>query len=115
MNNIHTELDTVSPPPAWECPPGKFPSSLLHGAYQMHRFRRHTTTKHDIWLEIRVICEVTFESETFDKLQICNKLISIFGNVQFNWPTLFQAFFVKFTVIFFHECVHSIIPHQHTK
>ena len=35
------------------------------------------------------------------------------GNVQFNWPKLFQAFSVKFTVIFFHKCVHSIIPHQH--
>ena len=35
------------------------------------------------------------------------------GNVQFNWPKLFQAFFVKFTVNFFHACVHSIIPHKH--
>ena len=24
-----------------------------------------------------------------------------------------QAFSVKLTLIFFHECVHSIIPHQH--
>ena len=30
-----------------------------------------------------------------------------------NWPKLFQAFSVKFTLIFYHECVHSIIPHQH--
>ena len=36
-----------------------------------------------------------------------------FGNVQFNWLKLFQAFSVKFTFIFFHECVHSIIPRQH--
>ena len=34
-------------------------------------------------------------------------------------PKLFQAFSVKFTLIFskvlifFHKCVHSIIPHQH--
>ena len=35
------------------------------------------------------------------------------GNVQLNWPKLFQAFSVNFTLIFFHECVHSIIPHQH--
>ncbi len=39
----HTELDTVPPAPAWTCPLWKFRSSLLHGAYQMHRFRRHTT------------------------------------------------------------------------
>ena len=37
----------------------------------------------------------------------------LLGNVQFNWPKLFQAFFVKFTVNFFHACVHSIIPHKH--
>ena len=35
------------------------------------------------------------------------------GNVQLNWPKLFQAFPVNFTLISFHECVHSIIPHQH--
>ena len=35
------------------------------------------------------------------------------GNVQDAWPKLFQAFSVKFTLIFFHECVESIIPHQH--
>ena len=35
------------------------------------------------------------------------------GNVQDNWPKLFQAFSVKFTLHFFHECVHSIIPDQH--
>ena len=34
-------------------------------------------------------------------------------NVQLYWPKLFQAFSVNFTLIFFHECVHSIIPHQH--
>ena len=34
------------------------------------------------------------------------------GNVQDNWPKLFQAFSVKFTLKIFHECVHSIIPHQ---
>ena len=35
------------------------------------------------------------------------------GNVvKLNWPKLFQAFSVKFTVIIFHECVHSIIPHH---
>ena len=34
------------------------------------------------------------------------------GNVELNWPKLFQAFSVKFTLIFYHECVHSIIPHQ---
>ena len=39
----HTELDTVPPPPAWKCPLGKFRCHILHGAYQMHRFRRHTT------------------------------------------------------------------------
>ena len=39
----HTELDTVPPPPACKCPLGKFRSSLLHGACQMHRFGRHTT------------------------------------------------------------------------
>ena len=37
----------------------------------------------------------------------------IFGNVQFNWPKLFQAFSVKVTFNCFLECVHSIIPHQH--
>ena len=36
-----------------------------------------------------------------------------FGNVELNWLKLFQAFSVKFTVIIFHECVHSIIPHKH--
>ena len=36
-----------------------------------------------------------------------------FGNVELNWPKLFQAFFVKVTLIFYHQCVHSIIPHQH--
>ena len=35
------------------------------------------------------------------------------GNVQLNWPKLFQAFSVNFTLIVFYECVHSIIPHQH--
>ena len=40
----HTELDTVPPPPAWKCPLGKFRSGIMHGAYQMHRFRRHTTS-----------------------------------------------------------------------
>ena len=35
------------------------------------------------------------------------------GNVEFNWPKLFQGFSVKFTLIVFHECIHSIIPHQH--
>ena len=35
------------------------------------------------------------------------------GNVELNWPKLFQAFSVKLTLIFYHECVHSIIPHQH--
>ena len=35
------------------------------------------------------------------------------GNVELPCPKLFQAFSVKFTLIFFHECVHSIIPHQH--
>ena len=34
------------------------------------------------------------------------------GNVQVNSPKLFQAFSVKFTLIFFLACVHSIIPHQ---
>ena len=45
MQHTHspTELDTMPPPPAWKCPLGKFRSSLLHGACQMHRFRRHTT------------------------------------------------------------------------
>ena len=38
-----------------------------------------------------------------------------FGNVELNWPKLFQAFSVKFILIFYHECVHSIIPHQHMK
>ena len=38
---------------------------------------------------------------------------TFFGNVELNWPKLFQAFFVKVTLIFYHECVHSIIPHQH--
>ena len=37
----------------------------------------------------------------------------LIGNVELNWPKLFQAFSVKFTLIFYHECVHSIIPHQH--
>ena len=31
----------------------------------------------------------------------CVSTCTNFGNVQFNWPKLFQAFFVKFTVIFF--------------
>ena len=39
----HTELDTVPPPSPWKCHLGKFRSSLLYGAYQMHRFRRPTT------------------------------------------------------------------------
>ena len=34
------------------------------------------------------------------------------GNVQDDWPKLFEAFSVKFTLILFHECVQSIIPHQ---
>ena len=45
--------------------------------------------------------------------RVDNKRLSIIGNVQFNWPKLFQAFSIKFTLILFHECVHSIIPHQH--
>ena len=35
------------------------------------------------------------------------------GNVQDDWPKLFQAFSVKFTLNSFHECVHSIILYQH--
>ena len=35
------------------------------------------------------------------------------GNVQFNWPKLFQAFSVILSLIFFHKCIHSIIPHQY--
>ena len=31
------------------------------------------------------------------------------GNVQFNWPKLFQAFSVILSLIFFHNCIHSII------
>ena len=34
------------------------------------------------------------------------------GNVKVNWPKLFKAFSVKFGLICFHDCVHSIIPHQ---
>ena len=37
------ELNTVPPMPARKCPLGKFRSSILHDAYQMHRFRGHTT------------------------------------------------------------------------
>ena len=36
-----------------------------------------------------------------------------FGNVQFNWPKLFQAFSVTLSLIFFHNCINSIIPHQY--
>ena len=42
-----------------------------------------------------------------------NRSFSDFGNVELNWPKLFQAFSVKFTLIVYHECVHSIIPHKH--
>ena len=42
-----------------------------------------------------------------------HELITFVGNVELNWPKLFQAFFVKVTLIFYHQCVHSIIPHQH--
>ena len=35
------------------------------------------------------------------------------GNVEQECLKLFQAFSVKLTIIFFHECIHSIIPHQH--
>ena len=44
----HTELDTVPPQPAWKCPLGKFRSSILHGAYQMHRFTRCIGIQPDI-------------------------------------------------------------------
>ena len=44
---------------------------------------------------------------------IANQSKLIGGNVELPCPKLFQAFSVKFTLIFFHECVHSIIPHQH--
>ena len=37
----------------------------------------------------------------------------VMTNVELNWPKLFQAFSVKFTLMFYHECVHSIIPPQH--
>ena len=49
----------------------------------------------------------------FSKPSICGEIINdlnyclayrFFGNVQFNWPKLFQAFSAKFTLIFFHEC-----------
>ena len=36
-------------------------------------------------------------------------LLCFMGNVQVNWPKLFQVFSVTFT----YACVHSIIPHQH--
>ena len=39
------------PSPAWKCPPGKFRSSLLHGAYQMNRCRWHTTWSRYSWPE----------------------------------------------------------------
>ena len=35
------------------------------------------------------------------------------GNVQFNWPKLFQAFSVILSLICFHNYIHLIIPHQH--
>ena len=44
---------------------------------------------------------------------MCNDDGSILGNVQFNWPKLFQAFFVILSLICFHRCIHSIIPHQY--
>ena len=37
---------------------------------------------------------------------------AIIGNVQVNWPKLFQDFLSSLPS-FFHACVHSIIPHQH--
>ena len=59
------------------------------------------------------------EKIIFFILLISAQLIHLYcvqGNVKDNWPILFQAFSVKFRPIhlkFFHDCVHSIIPHQH--
>ena len=39
--------------------------------------------------------------------------VNSLGNVELNWPKLLQAFSVKLTIIFYHECVRSIILHQH--
>ena len=52
---------------------------------------------------------VTFRTMSLDVHGISTNL----GNVELNWPKLFQAFSVKFTLLFCHEYVHSIIPHQH--
>ena len=48
------------------------------------------------------------ETDTFMAFFTIN-LLCFLGNVQVNWPKLFQVFSVTFT----YACVHSIIPHQH--
>ena len=40
-------------------------------------------------------------------------LITQFGHVERPWSKFFSGISVKFTLIFFHECVQSIIPRQH--
>ena len=42
-----------------------------------------------------------------------NETDQLVGNVEQECPKLFQAFSVKLTIIFFHECIQSIITHQH--
>ena len=46
---------------------------------------------------------------------VCRKLpflqCAIIGNVQVNWPKLFQDFSEKFNLNFVMQCVHLIIPH----
>ena len=41
--------------------------------------------------------------------------LGLTGNVKDDWPKLFQALSVKFTINFFHACIHSISPHKHVK
>ena len=67
-----------------------------------------------------VLCSVacTLWADQFHIALICrcvirNCLRSRAGNVEQECPKLFQAFSVKLTIIFFHECIHSIITHQH--
>ena len=36
--------------------------------------------------------------------RVCASRAPTSGNVKLPWPKLFQAFSVKFTLIFFHEC-----------
>ena len=69
-----------------------------------------STYVNEVCLLVHSNCKRHMEINCFSKPSICGEIINdlnyclayrFFGNVQFNWPKLFQAFSAKFTLIFF--------------